>query len=142
MKPYNTEADLITDGGLIYTVLARGKNMNKKELGSAGENLAENYLALNKFKILKKNYRTRFGEIDIIAFKENTIFFFEVKTRKSSNYGFANEAVNRLKLNRIMNTALRYINENKQISRFNMNFSLIAIQIEAGEIDIKIIPMN
>ncbi|HOT76521.1 MAG TPA: YraN family protein [Candidatus Wallbacteria bacterium] len=142
MKPYNTEADLITDAGLIYTALARGKNMNKKELGAAGENLAENYLALNKFKILKKNYRTRFGEIDIIAFKDNTIFFFEVKTRKSSNYGFADEAVNRLKLNRIMNTALRYINENKHAGRFNMNFSLIAIQIEAGDIYIKIIPMN
>lgn len=142
MKPYNTEADLITDGGLIYTALTRGVNMNKKKLGAAGEDFAENYLALNKFRILKKNFRTRFGEIDIIAFKENTVFFFEVKTRKSNIYGFAKEAINRLKKNKIINTALRYINENKTLSNFNMNFSLIAIQIEAGEIDIKIIPMN
>ena len=142
MKPYNTEADLITDGGLIYTALTRGVNMNKKKLGAAGEDFAENYLALNKFRILKKNFRTRFGEIDIIAFKENTVFFFEVKTRKSNIYGFAEEAVNRLKKNKIINTALRYINENKTLSGFSMNFSLIAIQIEAGEIDIKIIPMN
>jgi len=142
LKPYNTEADLITDGGLIYTALTSGANMNKKKLGAAGEDFAENYLALNKFRILKKNFRTRFGEIDIIAFKDNTVFFFEVKTRKSNIYGFAEEAINRLKKNKIINTALRYINENKTLGGFNMNFSLIAIQIEAGEINIKIIPMN
>ncbi len=142
MKLYNTEADLITDSGLIYTTLTHGVNINKKKLGAAGEDFAEYYLVLNKFKVLKKNYRTRFGEIDIIAFKDNTVFFFEVKTRKSNVYGFAEEAVNGLKKNKIINTALRYIYENKTLSGYNMNFSLIAIQIEAGEIDIKLIPMN
>ncbi len=142
MKQYNTEADLITDSGLLYTLLTHGVNINNKKLGNAGENFAENYLMLNKFKILKKNYRTRYGEIDIIAFKDNTIFFFEVKTRKSILYGFAKEAVNRFKKNKIVNTALRYINENKALNGFNMAFSLIAIQIKEKFIDVKIIPMN
>jgi len=142
LKRYSTEADLITDGGLLYTKLAGGDGMNKKELGSAGEDFAENYLALDKYGILKKNYRTRFGEIDIIALKGRTVYFFEVKTRRSSAYGYAEEAVGRVKRKRILGTALRFISENKALGGYNMAFMLIAIQISGGDISIKMVPMN
>ncbi len=142
MKLYSTEADLITEGGMLYTRLADGGGMKKKELGSAGEDFAENYLALDKFSILKKNYRTRFGEIDIIALKGGTVYFFEVKTRRSAAYGYAEEAVGRVKRKRILGTALRFINENKALGSYNMAFMLIAIQISGGDIAIKMVPMN
>lgn len=142
MKLYSTEADLITEGGLLHTKLAGGGGMNKKELGTAGEEFAENYLALDKFRILKKNYRTRFGEIDIIALKGRTVYFFEVKTRRSAAYGYAEEAVGRVKRKRILGTALRFINENKALGGYNMSFMLIAIQISGSEIDVKLVPMN
>ena len=57
--------------------------MNKlktKEIGDIGEEYAVNYLKKHRYKILSRNYRKRFGEIDIIAEKKGTVAFVEVKT--------------------------------------------------------------
>ena len=53
-----------------------------QELGSLGENIVAEYLKKNGFTILTQNYRTRCGEVDIIAQKGDTVAFVEVKTRK------------------------------------------------------------
>ena len=56
----------------------------KKNLGDKGEEIAASFLQTKKFQIIERNYRFgKIGEIDIIARKENTIIFFEVKNRNS-----------------------------------------------------------
>jgi putative endonuclease len=57
------------------------------------------------YKVLARNYHSRFGEIDIVAKKEKSIIFVEVKTRSSSQFGTPREAVNYFKLQKMIKTA-------------------------------------
>lgn len=93
--------------------------MLKREIGDFGEDLACKYLKKKKYKILDRNFQTRYGEIDIIALKNDVISFVEVKTRKNDNFQKAYESVNYKKRERIKTTAFQYLQKNnldKQIS--------------------------
>ena len=68
-------------------------NLNKREIGDNYELLAADYLRNNGVKILVKNYRNRFGEIDLIGYDGETLVFFEVKYRNNLQSGYAEEAV-------------------------------------------------
>ena len=68
-----------------------------KNLGDFGEEAAESFLKEKGFVILKRNYNTAFGEIDIIAFDKNMLVFTEVKTRSSLKYGMPVEAIDKNK---------------------------------------------
>lgn len=69
------------------------KSFHNVLLGRRGEKTARRYLKRNGWKILEKNYKTPYGEIDIIAQKGETIAFIEVKTRLSDIFGLPSEAV-------------------------------------------------
>lgn len=71
---------------------------NHISLGKFGEKLAVEYLVRNRFTILKQNWRHGHYEIDIIAQKENTIHFVEVKTRRNTNFGYPEESVSEKKI--------------------------------------------
>lgn len=74
-----------------------------------GENLAVEYLRKKGYKIIDRNFRKRYGEIDIIALSGDTLVFIEVKTRKSLSYGMPLESITSRKLREITNTAEYYI---------------------------------
>lgn len=69
----------------------------RRKTGQIGELYAVHYLLCAGYMILKQNYYTRYGEIDIIAKKNNKLFFIEVKTRKSNSFGEPDEAFTSLK---------------------------------------------
>lgn len=81
-------------------------------IGKNGENTAADYLVRNGYKILERNYRTKVGEIDIIAFKKGVIVFVEVKTRSSGFYGQGFDAVDSNKRKKIIQTAGIYLSLN------------------------------
>lgn len=83
-----------------------------KEIGNKGEKYAESYLKKHKFKILNRNYNTRFGEIDIIAENKEKIAFVEVKTRHSDSLAMPYEAVDLRKQKRIIKAAMMYLAKN------------------------------
>ncbi len=83
----------------------------KKEAGRLGEELSALMLEERGYEILERNYRCRFGEIDIIALRRDILTFVEVKTRSGENYGTAAEAVTWSKQQKIRQTALQYLNE-------------------------------
>ena len=65
-----------------------------KIVGNIGESMAIFYLQKNKYKILDTNYKTKFGEIDIIAKDaDDRIIFVEVKARNTARFGYPREAV-------------------------------------------------
>ena len=99
--------------------------MDKILSGKDGEEKACNYLKSKKYKILEKNYRCLYGEIDIIAKYNNTIVIIEVKYRKSAKFGKGYEAVNYTKQQKIIKTLQYYINE-KNV-KMPVRFDVISI---------------
>lgn len=66
---------------------------HQKEIGNLGENLAIRYILENGFQLLYQNWRYKYWEVDIIALKNNTIHFIEVKTRQQSPFGFPEDSI-------------------------------------------------
>lgn len=85
----------------------------RKELGNKGERLAEEYLKGRKYKILEKNFRSWFGEIDIIAQEEKEIVFVEVKTKSSHNFGSPEQEFNLVKRRKFKRAIQSWLWENK-----------------------------
>lgn len=106
--------------------------MNAILVGAAGEKAACNYLKKNKYKILDKNYRKPFGEIDLIARRGETVSFIEVKTRRSTEFGLPCEAVTYAKRRRLIRTAYAYIEETGLDA--NYSFDVIEAFHEDGKI--------
>ncbi len=94
--------------------------------GRLGEDAAVSYLKKNDFVILKRNYRIKNGEIDIIARDNDTISFIEVKTRKSLQKGMPAESVNFSKQKKIISAALYYIRENNIVDT-RLRFDVIEV---------------
>lgn len=69
-----------------------------------GEDAAVNYLQKKRYKILVRNFHIRGGEIDIVAQKNNTLVFVEVKTRSSSYFGTPFEAITYFKMQSLLKT--------------------------------------
>lgn len=86
--------------------------MSNQTLGKLGEDLVCSQLKKNGYKILERNYRFRFGEIDIIASKKGHTAFVEVKTRTSDTFGTPAEAVGIRKQKSIILAAQQYISQN------------------------------
>ncbi len=89
--------------------------MNKKEIGDYGEALARRYLRRRFCRIVETNYKTKHGEIDIIAKKGRYIIFVEVKTRKEEHtelYGRPAYAVNYGKREHIRYSIRNYLARN------------------------------
>ena len=82
--------------------------MNKRELGTFYENAACEYLQDRGIHILEQNYRCKMGEVDIIGEENDCIIFFEVKYRKTQEYGQALAAVDYKKQKRISRCAAFY----------------------------------
>ena len=82
-------------------------------IGDEGERIACEYMIHNGYRIIKRNYSSKFGEIDIIARKDEYLVFTEVKARKSTAFGEPCEFVDYRKQQKIIKTAYRYIEEYK-----------------------------
>ena len=76
------------------------QDLRKKILGRQGEELTCKYLKQHGYKIISRNYKTPFGEADIVAYKEDTYCFVEVKTRTQDEYGHPASAVDKAKQRR------------------------------------------
>lgn len=83
-----------------------------KLLGAWGEALAAEYLRKKRYKIIASGYRSRFGEIDLVASNRKCLVFVEVKLRKSSAYANARDYVDKKKQDRLRMTASIYLSEN------------------------------
>lgn len=83
-------------------------HVSTRASGIVGEESAIDYLQGKGYKIIGKNFRSRFGEIDIIALEDGALVFVEVKTRWSNKYGTPEEAVTPQKIRSIIKTADYY----------------------------------
>jgi putative endonuclease len=100
--------------------------MRRQELGILGENLAVEELTRRGYAILERRYRTRYGEIDIVAEHEGTLVFVEVKAREDFTCGSAAEAVTPDKQRRVVSRAVEYLARNHVTDR-PCRFDVVAI---------------
>ena len=97
--------------------------------GRAGENRAAAYLLQQGYTIVRKNYRHRRAEVDIIAQKENLLIFVEVKTRGTDRYGYPEEAVNAKKEALLLGAAEAFIYETDW--QHEIRFDIISITLNS-----------
>lgn len=100
-------------------------SMHNVKLGRKGERKARWYLRRRWWKILEKNYKSPFGEVDIIAKKREVIAFIEVKTRLTDDYGAPSEAVTEQRKRRYI-AAAKYYFAGRQID-CTVRFDIIEV---------------
>lgn len=105
-------------------------------VGVDGEKIAAEYLRNKGYKILKTNYHSRFGEIDIIAKDKETYVFVEVKTRSNRLFGTPLEAITRHKLFKIIKTLEFYLFENK-LQNKDYRIDAVEVMLENGKTKIE-----
>ena len=104
----------------------------KKNVGDMGEDFAAQLLENSGFSILQRNYRTKVGEIDIIATKDGVLHFIEVKTRNGDQYGYPSEAVTQTKQQRIRKCAEAYL-QNRRVTWQKVSFDVYEIMTDLIE---------
>jgi len=100
--------------------------VRKKDLGRLGERIALDFLKKKGFQILKENYTTPFGEIDIIASDGQTLSFIEVKSRTSLSFGLPEEGIDSKKIKHLSKASLFYIKRNSP-EEINFRFDVVTI---------------
>jgi len=104
--------------------------MNTRDKGRLGENIAIKYLKNKRYKVVDKNFYTRFGEIDIIAYDKHSqeLVFVEVKARNSIQFGYPEEAVDHWKFQKIIKTAQIYLDRHHIDKKYR--FDCMAIDMD------------
>lgn len=95
--------------------------------GALAEEAAARYLSAMGMRVLARNFRTRCGEIDIVALDGDTLVFVEVKYRKVSGFGAPHEFVTRRKIERMKKAAWTYIERHKLFDAY-MRFDVVSVK--------------
>jgi len=100
---------------------------DRQKLGKLGEKIAAEFLKERGYQIIDQNYRTRGGEIDIVAKEGETIVFVEVKTRISAEFGYPEEAIDGRKQHKLAMTAEHYLAAHRL---YEVDYRIDAVGIE------------
>jgi putative endonuclease len=107
--------------------------LKKKELGANGEEIAVRFLKNRGYRILERNYRTKLGEIDIIAEQGRDLVFIEVKTRSATRYGSPLESVTVPKQRKLARVAQEYVSKRGCRNR-PARFDVVGIQAKISDV--------
>lgn len=110
--------------------------LNTRIIGSNAESLAEKYLMRLGYRILKRNFTIRGGEIDLVALDGQTMVFIEVKARYNKKFGSAIESITPWKLKALKKTALFYI-QNVKWGDKPYRFDLLAMDFSEDKSQIE-----
>jgi len=91
------------------------------EVGRSAESAVAAYLEGLGYRVLTRNWRTRWHEVDIVARSEQGIHFIEVKYRRSDHYGSGFEYVTADKANRLRRAALNWVQQNRYKGRYQID---------------------
>ncbi|WP_353160087.1 YraN family protein [Acinetobacter guillouiae] len=103
--------------------------MAKNNLGQWAEQEAVKLLLQHGYDIIKLNYFSRFGEIDIIAQSKQELIFVEVKARTPTQMGHAFEAVNQSKQQKMIKTVFKFLQEYPQYEQYYCRFDVIGFDL-------------
>lgn len=104
----------------------------RQEMGKSGENLAVAELERAGYAIVARRYRTRSGEIDIIARDGETLVFVEVRRKSNDDCGSAAESIDRHKQRQVVRVAIDYLARNDLYDKCPVRFDVVAIDDGPG----------
>jgi putative endonuclease len=114
------------------------KDTKKIITGKEGEKIAAAFLKKNGYRIIEINFRCPIGEIDIVAKEKDDLVFVEVKTRKSMELGYPEQAVGIRKQKKMSQLALWYLQKRK-IDDANARFDVMAVTLTPEKNEVKLI---
>ena len=107
--------------------------MKNMEVGKLGESAAQSYLASQNYLTVKRNFYSRYGEVDIIAIDRSALpqelVFIEVKSRRNNFFGAPQEAVDFRKRQKILKTALYFLDSSSQKLPPVWRIDVIAVEL-------------
>ena len=118
--------------------------MDNRAKGEIGENYACSFLEKDKFVIIERNYRKKWGEIDIIAQKDGKLHFFEVKSLRVASLGSVDlvyrpeENVHGLKVRSIRRMIETYLFESNNGAECDFSFHVLCVFVEMGTGEVRI----
>jgi putative endonuclease len=115
--------------------------MTNQKIGNIGEKYAEKFLASQNCRIIERNFRCRHGEIELIVFDypSREIAFVEVKARTNDRFGEPQDSVNWVKKQKILKTALYFLNSSRINYSLSWRVDVIAVKLNKQE---KLVEIN
>ncbi|MCS6907992.1 MAG: YraN family protein [Anaerolineales bacterium] len=112
------------------------KPFSARALGHCGEDIAARYLEAKGYRILERNYATRYGEIDLVALcclseEGGRLVFVEVKTRRNQRCGYPEESITPKKLNHLILACQEYL-QSHQKEEVDWQIDVVAIELSPG----------
>ena len=105
----------------------------KMRLGERGERMAGDHLLNRGYAILEKNYRCRYGEVDIVAQQGAELVFTEVRTRSSTAFGTAQESITSTKARHLIAASQHYL-ERHSLTDKDWRIDLVSINWPPGAV--------
>lgn len=106
----------------------------KKKAGQKAEELAARHLASKGYVLLERNYRTKWGEIDLICRKDSVLVFVEVRSKSTDRFGEPEESITLAKINKIRKTAFAYLQKEGLGFCRHFRFDVITVVNKEGKI--------
>lgn len=104
--------------------------MNKVLAGRLGEDQAASFLKGKGYRIIGRNVRARFGELDLVAWQGKTLCFIEVKARSSERFGLPEEAVNFFKRRTLIRLAQWYLQAHPNLRAQAVRFDVVSLVVD------------
>jgi putative endonuclease len=109
-----------------------GNKKGSRDLGKWGEGVAKSYLIERGFEVIVQNYYTEYGEIDLVALRDDRIHFVEVKTRRTQIFGNPEESITIRKLSHMVDSAQAYLLTHPEFEG-DWQIDVISIQLFEGD---------
>lgn len=105
------------------------ENKSTRTIGQKGEDKACSYLVSHGYSIVERNWRTRSGEIDIIAQKDGVLVFAEVKTLPSGDLETLSHELNGRKQKKILETAKLFLIKHRKYNESIIRFDVLVVDM-------------
>jgi putative endonuclease len=103
--------------------------VTRKATGILGEELAGRFLLERGYQLIDRNYRTREGEVDIVATKDNCLVFFEVRTKRNRAFGTPEESITAKKMEHLRAAANKYIENHVNLPQ-SWRIDVVCIELD------------
>ena len=106
--------------------------MNRRSIGQGGEDLAWNHLRRAGYTLVARNFRSRYGEIDLVVERGGVIVFVEVRSRRGDRFGTALESIDARKQRQIGRMAAEFL-ARRRLGDRRARFDVVAVEWQDAE---------